>query len=201
MSANARKVAPLFSAVLLAGGRSSRMGQDKALLPLADGRPLWRRQLDDVLRPLGPAELWFSGPPRVGLPADARVLADEQPGLGPLSGIAAALDAMSTPLLAALAVDLPAMTMEYFRKRLLPRCQPKKGAAPRGEDGFYEPLAAVYPRECLELAREHLRGGDRSLQSFVRRLEAAGLIEAVEIRKGERSLFTNWNTPADVGPL
>ena len=50
-----------FAAVLLAGGRSRRMGRDKALLPLADGRLLWQRQWD-VLRELGPAELFVSGP-------------------------------------------------------------------------------------------------------------------------------------------
>jgi molybdopterin-guanine dinucleotide biosynthesis protein A len=195
-----------FSAVLLAGGRSSRMGRDKALLTLpGDGRPLWLRQLDDVLRPLRPVELFFSGPARPGLPADVRVLADETPGefLGPLAGIAAALGAMraDSALLVVVAVDLPAMTADFFRARLLPCCAANRGAVPRGDDGFYEPLAAIYPRECQAFAGEQLRGPDRSLQNFLRRLQTAGLIEAVKIGNLEQALFANWNTPADVAPL
>lgn len=189
-----------FSAVLLAGGRSRRMGRDKAMLLLPDGRALWRRQLDDVLGPLAPAELWFSGPPRAGLPEDTRILADEQPGLGPMAGIAAALGAMRTPLLAVLAVDLPAMTAGFFGGRLLPLCRSGKGVVPRGADGFFEPLAAIYPSECATLARQHLQGPDRSLQSFVRNAQAAGWLEAVEIQESERPLFANWNTPADAAP-
>jgi len=47
-----------FSAVLLAAGRSTRMGRDKALLEV-DGRPLWQRQRE-VLQGLGAAELFLS---------------------------------------------------------------------------------------------------------------------------------------------
>ena len=195
-----------FSAVLLAGGRSSRMGRDKALIALpGDGRPLWQRQLDDVLRPLRPVELFFAGPVRGGLPPDVGVLADENPSafLGPLAGIVAAFEAMraDSTLLLVLAVDLPAMTADFFQSRLLPCCSPGRGAVPHGTDGFYEPLAAIYPRECLTLAREQLRGPDRSLQNFLRRVQTARLIETVKIRKRERTLFANWNTPADVAPL
>ena len=50
------------SAVLLAGGRSSRMGQDKAFLEIA-GQMLWRRQIE-TLRALSPEQLMISGPPR-----------------------------------------------------------------------------------------------------------------------------------------
>ncbi len=195
------------SAVLLAGGRSSRMGRDKALLALlGDGRPLWQRQLDDVLRPLRPTELFFSGPTRAGLPSDVRVLADETPGQrGPLAGIAAALGAMraDSALLLVLAVDLPAMTAEFFRAHLLPRCRPQLGAVPcmGTADGAFEPLAAIYPRECLSLANAHLRGEDRSLQRFVRAAQAHGFIEAVNIPEHEQALFVNWNTPADLGPV
>ena len=49
-----------FSAALLAGGRSSRMGRDKAFLEI-DGVPLWQRQLQ-TLRELGPSETFLAGP-------------------------------------------------------------------------------------------------------------------------------------------
>lgn len=188
-----------LSAVLLAGGRSSRMGRDKAEILLPDGRPLWRRQLEDVLRPLGPAEIFFSGPARAGLPADVRVLPDETPGLGPLSGFAAALGAANTPLVIVLAVDLPIMTAAFFRERLLPACAPEGGvgAVGVGADGFFEPLAAVYPRSAHGWAAERLRGADRSLQGFVRAAIAAGRVVPVALMAADAGRFANWNRPGD----
>lgn len=194
-----------FAAVLLAGGRSSRMGRDKAEIILPDdGRPLWRRQLEDVFRPLGPAEIFLSGPPRANLPADVRALPDAAPGLGPLSGIAAALGAANVPLIVVLAVDLPAMTADFLRERMLARCTPQRGAVGRWENagGFFEPLAAVYPRTAGRLAAERLTaGGDRSLQGFVRASQAGGLIEAVPLTEpADRRWFVNWNAPGDLDP-
>lgn len=182
-----------FAAVLLAGGRSRRMGRDKALLPLGDGRLLWQRQLD-VLRELGPAELFVSGPRRDGFPGELICLEDEWPARGPLGGIAAALWAMSAGRLVVLAVDLPRMEAGFLRG-LLARAERGRGVVPRHPDGgLYEPLAAVYPVECLTLARERLHDEDWSLQGFVRR--AAELCQAHEIAVGERALFMNWNEPA-----
>ena len=191
-----------FSAVLLAGGRSRRMGRDKALLPMpGDGRVLWQRQLEDVLHPLRPAELFLSGPARDGLPKDITILPDVSPEeqLGPLAGIAAALSAMRTPLLIVLAIDLPLMTAEFFRDELLPHCRSRKGTVPCGEDGFFEPLAAIYPRECHALASAQLRNhADRSLQSFVRAARDEGLVALFPITESNAPLFANWNTPEDL---
>ena len=184
------------AAVLLAGGRSRRMGRDKALLPLADGRLLWQRQLD-VLRALEPAELFVSGPWREGFPAALVCLEDEGESRGPLSGIAAALGATRAERLAVLAIDLPRMTVGFLRG-LLERAEDGRGVVPRhGVDGPYEPLAAVYPAGCLQLARERLCGDDWSLQGFV---QAAGeKLHAHEIAPDEAACFANWNTPSAVG--
>lgn len=169
------------------------MGRDKALLPLPGGGLLWQRQLG-MLRSLGPAELFISGPARAGFPGDVRLLADDQPGLGPLSGIAAALAAMRAPLLLVLAVDLPTMEADFLRG-LLTCSEPGAGTVPLGE--FYEPLAAVYPRECLKIARERLQDGRLALQGFVR--SAGSLLRPRPIAPGERALFVNWNEPGDHG--
>src|SRR5258705_13766374 len=87
-----------FSAVILAGGKSSRMGRDKAWLE-AGGQSLLARQIG-LVRELGAAEVFISGR------ADAdysefgcRVLQDKFPDAGPLAGIERALDATTSPLL------------------------------------------------------------------------------------------------------
>jgi molybdopterin-guanine dinucleotide biosynthesis protein A len=185
-----------FAAVLLAGGQSRRMGRDKAMLPLAGGRLLWQRQLDDVLRPLGPAELLVSGPSREGFPADVRCIADAEPGLGPLSGIAAALEAATAPWLAVLAVDLPGMTAGYL-KTLLNERTAGAGMVPVHPEGWLEPLAAIYPRACLPLARARLSGPDRSMHGFVREALSQGHLQTRPIRHSETILFANWNAPPE----
>ena len=184
-----------FTAVLLAGGRSTRMGRDKAGVIL-DGTPLWQRQLA-TLRAANPHELLISGRsdgPYAG--AGLEIAPDETPGLGPLGGIATALRRMQCERLLVLAVDLPAMTADFLRD-LLEGCEPAMGVVPR-LDGKFEPLAAVYPRACLAVAEECLLGEDRSMQRFVRRGLAAGQLLARDIPPAARDLFRNVNTPADV---
>jgi molybdopterin-guanine dinucleotide biosynthesis protein A len=184
-----------FAAVLLAGGRSQRMGRDKALLRLPDGQPLWRCQLS-ALEALAPAELFISGFERAEFPRHVRRLDDAVSGLGPLAGLTAALRAMRSPLLVVLAVDLPAMTADYLRG-LLALSRTGCGAVPRHGD-FYEPLAAVYPAECLPLVEERLHGADRSMQGWIRAALAAGLVRTVEVGEADAPLFLNWNSPDDL---
>ena len=188
-----------FAAVLLAGGQSRRMGQDKALLRLPDGRRLWERQLA-TLRGLEPEELFISGPVREGFPADVKCLADEVPGRGPLGGIVPALDAMRSERLVVLAVDLPAMTAGFLRALLMSESgEPALGGViPQTSGGFFEPLAAVYPKTALTEAQARLRGGDLSLQRFIRRLVETGEVVARAVLPREAALFANWNQPDDL---
>lgn len=115
-----------FSALLLAGGRSTRMGRDKALLPHpVSGLPLLAHQAA-LLRSLpGCAELLLSAPADRGYALDgplagARLVADAAPDCGPLAGLAAGLSAATQPRLLVLAVDLPFVAADLL-VRLLPR--------------------------------------------------------------------------------
>jgi len=187
---------PPFTAVLFAGGKSTRMGCDKATV-LIDGQPLWRRQLT-TLRALQPHEFFISGKPD-GPYAGAgfEILADNFPGLGPLAGLEAALRRASHPLVLVLAIDLPEMTAEFLSSLVRSPGLEVKGCVPQFDDWF-EPLAAVYPTACLPLAQECLRAADHSMQRFVRVAVDQGFIKVCRLDQNERPLFKNINRPGDL---
>lgn len=188
-----------FSAVVLAGGRSTRMGTEKALL-VTNGRAWWDRQCD-VLREAGASEVFLSARPDQRWTKDSAVISrfdavvqDVIPECGPLGGITAALAHATYPHVAVLAIDLPAMPATWFRA-LLAKAQSGVGVVGRREH-FFEPLAAVYPRELRELASRALAEGDYSLQNLLSEAVAQGLMRVTEIGPEEAAWFKNWNEPA-----
>jgi molybdopterin-guanine dinucleotide biosynthesis protein A len=184
-----------FTALLLAGGESRRMGRDKATLVIA-GEPLWRRQLE-LLRGLRSEALWLSARARPGWsPPDVKVIADQPPSRGPLSGIAAALGGMATSHLLVLAVDMPRMTAAHLHE-LRDMAEPGHGVV--NFDGeFAEPLCAIYPREAAPVAERAIASGDVSLQTFIRLLRQQDLLRMRALIPEERSLYQNLNSPADL---
>ena len=187
---------PPFTAVLLAGGKSTRMGRDKAAV-LIGGQTLWQRQLA-TLRTTAPHELFISGKPDGPYAgAGVEILRDAFPEGGPLAGLEAALRHANHPLVLVLAIDLPAMTADFLSTLVREAAASGTGCVTRDERWF-EPLAAVYPRACLPLAAEGLRGEDRSMQRFVRLAVEQGLMRVRELSAGERALFRNVNRPAEL---
>ena len=183
-----------ISAVLLAGGKSRRMGEDKPTVLFQD-MPLWEIQLD-LLRKLQPDELFISAqsdPP--WRPADVQFVADEQPSRGPLSGIAATLSQITAEHLLVFAIDMPFMTENYLRG-LCQRITSDRGVVPIIKNRF-EPLAAIYPRVAGLDFTAALSGSDFSLQSLVTKLITSGKMQSVQVSEQERSLFQNLNEPRD----
>jgi len=104
------------TAILLAGGESSRMGRNKALLDFR-GQPLWRH-VRNVLVEAGCRQVLLSGV-LPDLREGETCTPDVQPGLGPLAGIASVIgvqgDTLSKDWLLVVPVDLPLLTAEVMR--------------------------------------------------------------------------------------
>ena len=152
-----------FSAVILAGGKSTRMGRDKAFLEVG-GQTLLSRQIATA-HAVGTAEIFISGRADTDYSAFVpRVLHDEFFEAGPLAGIHVALAAAQNPLLLVLAVDLPNLKPDMLRK-ILARAGVGRGAIPR-VNGNIKPLAAFYPKAVWQLCANSLDGKFNSARDF-----------------------------------
>ena len=168
------------------------MGSDKALLSV-DGRELWKRQWA-LLDELNVTQSYLSArPDQAWVPANIEVVRDSIADAGPLAGIAAAMSRATTTHLIVLAVDLPQMQAAWF-ETLRDGCALDLGAVGK-RDGFYEPLAAIYPCSVREAAEQALRSEERSLQRFISRAGVA--MKSREITAEQAGLFANWNVPSD----
>ena len=182
------------TAFILAGGKSSRMGADKAFLELG-GQTFLARAL----------ELAGTVTPLVRLLGDKKrfaafgtVIEDIYPGCGPLGGIHAALMSTATDLNVLLAVDLPFITTEFLRY-LISRAEGSNAAAmvPR-VGGVFQPLCAMYRKEFVGVAESSLRAGKNKIGALFHEVNAR-VIEEEELADAgfQIEIFRNLNTPAD----
>lgn len=187
-----------FSAVILAGGRSSRMGRDKAWLEVG-GQTLLARQIG-LAHKLGAAEIFISGRADEDYSGfDCRVLQDKFLDAGPLAGIERALHATTSPLLLVLAVDLPAMDPKLLRQ-LAAGCSDACGMIPKLANQI-EPLAAFYPKRAHDLVMASLDRGDFAVKDFAELCLRSGLARLFELNASEERYFVNWNLPTDFIPM
>jgi molybdopterin-guanine dinucleotide biosynthesis protein A len=183
-----------LSAFVLAGGRSSRMGSDKALLPFRG------RTLLDRARELGRE---VAGSCRCVGSRDRYgddVIEDVYAGHGPLAGIHAALRAGATELNLILAVDTPLLTPEYLR-HLVAQAERSGAVATvtRTADGRLHPLCAVYRKSFADIAEGALREGRNKIDALFANVPTE-YVEPAPAGFDER-IFTNLNTPEDLAKL
>jgi len=182
-------------AALLAGGKSRRMGRDKAMLDW-EGKPLWEHQMQTLLE-VGPDEMMISGRedgPWAG--KGHRVVQDRVLASGPIAGLAAVLAATRCQFVLAIAVDMPGLTSVYL-EQLVSSCMDGRGVVPQ-IGGSYEPMAAIYPKASSTIAESLLSDNMLSLQNFVDCCISAGLLVPVAVDASTESLFRNLNTPGDL---
>ena len=183
-----------FAAVLLAGGQSSRMRINKALLEY-EGLPMWRFQINKLAE-LGPDQLFFSVQAGTEFPLGPWTFVhDRSADLGPLGGLEAALRQTHSDFLITLAVDMPGMTVNFLRELL--EQSGSAGTVP-ALDGFYWGAAAVYPVRILALVERILVAKDRSFQRLIGEALKSGMMNVKEIPASQAALFTNWNSPEDL---
>jgi molybdopterin-guanine dinucleotide biosynthesis protein A len=149
-----------FTAIILAGGKSSRLGREKSMLDY-EGKPLIAH-IAAQLTPIFNEVLIGANEPQkydfLGLP----IIADMKPDLGPLMGIASTVAHARNLHCFVIGCDIP--TVDYaFLHRLLSGAANFDIVVPRSSDGNFEPLFAAYGKGMVAPALELLRSGGRRI--------------------------------------
>jgi molybdopterin-guanine dinucleotide biosynthesis protein A len=176
---------PGLTGFILAGGKSARMGRDKALLDW-HGRTL----LDHM------TELISNVTDEVHVIGRAR-FPDRLPGLGPLSGIATALETSATDANLVVAVDLPKLT-RAFLKYLTSEAERANAPLAACKIGSEFPLCLVVQRRLLPEIQHRLASQDLSVHALIENTPSRLIYESELLSAGfNASLFRNINTEQD----
>jgi molybdopterin-guanine dinucleotide biosynthesis protein A len=177
----------VFAGFVLTGGKSSRMGTDKAML-VYQGAPMVVHVADAVRQAAGSVRL--IGPPELYGHLGFAATPDLRPGAGPLAGIETALSLQLADWNLVTACDMPALDASWLIRllghaRSFPDADCILPVTPRGP----EPLCAVYRNRALGPVRASLDAGIRKVT------EALVRLHVVHFSVDNEKSMTNVNTP------
>lgn len=193
---------PPLTAIVLAGGQSTRMGQDKALLPI-QGVPLLRRVCEVALQCSDRVLVVTSRPTAYQpiLPPPCQIIVETVPTgekpPGPLVGFSQGLAQVQTDWALLLACDLPNLQPNVVQTwaQQLPLLENTTIALlPRHAKGW-EPLCGFYRRTCQASLTQFIAQGERSFQAWLK----SQSVQPLPLL--DPSILFNCNTPADLGLL
>ncbi len=186
------------TAVILAGGRSKRMGTDKALIRY-QGHTLLERQIANMQRLFAHVLVAGGDParyPQTTVPVVPDVLASG----GSIVGLHAGLTAATTDRIFAVACDIP-FPQERLIRFLLEVAPGADWVVPQTAKGL-EPLFALYSQKCRPAIERIVDAGDMRIQLLDDHIETARIAET-DLRRHDPALrsFINVNTPDDFNSL
>jgi len=180
--------------VILAGGKSSRMGSNKALLPYRGGRfvEAIHRQMAEIFAEL----LMVTNCPQQFEFISCRKAPDIYAGMGVLAGIHSGLYHSSNPAIFVVACDMPYLAEGLIRH--LAGLADAGGVVIPESPGGLEPLHAVYGKGCLPQIEASLQSGQRKIVSFFDRINVSRMNQdQVALFDPDFKSFININTPGD----
>lgn len=192
-----------FNAIILAGGHSTRMGKDKALLKL-DGKPLLQRTCECAQAVTSQIYIVTAWPEKYHniIPSECHLiqetpLPDETPPHGPLVGLYQGMQQVKAEWVLALACDLAKLTvaeLEFWCQQLDQVSDDSVALVAKSPEGW-EPLCGFYHQQCVALFDQYLAQGNRSFQGFLNQ----HAVQELTVR--DRATLFNCNTPEDLSQL
>ena len=180
------------SGSILAGGKSTRMGVDKANLVLGTNT-LLEIQIEKM-RSLRIQDIMVSG--SKGSFSNVRYIEDIIKGMGPLGGLHACFAAATCPNCFVLSVDTPLIPKETLDSLLQMHLGASCEATLLVHDGRVEPLIGVYRTDIRDKITDLICGSDRSMRALLKQIN----YQTMPYR-GDIALLMNCNTPKDYEEL
>jgi molybdopterin-guanine dinucleotide biosynthesis protein A len=190
------------SAIVLAGGRSSRFGRDKLAEPI-DGRPLLHHAIDGV-RPIAAEVVVVVAPDATpGIPGDVVLIHDPTPFEGPLAGLAAGLRGARHAVCLVVGADSPSLVSGVLGLLVAALDDPSMDAAILDDAGRPRPLPAAVRRDPGLVAAERLLvDGQRRLRLLFEALSTHPVPEELWRRLDpDGATLRDIDTPADLPGL
>lgn len=186
------------TAIILAGGKSHRMGYDKQLIQINNELIVVHlakqlsKHFSEIIVVTNQPDLYPNCP--------FRLIQDIIPGKGPLSGIHAGLSMSGSTFSYITACDMPTIQDEFiFYLKKLIQDHPNIDGAMVVIDDFIEPMNAVYRRTMVETAEESLENHQYKLRNVIDQHKFIKISQQ-ELNEldTDRSMFQNLNYPEDV---
>ena len=184
-----------MNAIILAGGKSSRFGSDKAFVRI-EGTSLIKKQVK-LLKKLFKKIIIVTNSPDKYKIKGVKVIGDLISGFGPLSGIHAGLLASDSHYNFIVGCDMPFLNQGLIRY-MISKCEGFDIVAPRLKKG-YEPLFAVYSRNCIPTIENILSKDNFKVRQLFKKVKVKQIRER-EINKfaEPETIFFNINTLQDL---
>ena len=186
-----------ITGIVLAGGRSRRMGEDKSLIKL-NGKPLVEYSID-ALKPLCDKVIISSNNPHFEF-TGCEVWPDELPDQAPMIGIYSCLKRSETELNIFLSCDMPLISTSMIGF-LLAKSAAFDITVPIHENGQIEPLCGIYKKSSIVIIKEFIDSRNYRLNECIRSASCQFIPVDSQIPCNTPNLFLNINTPTDFGYL
>jgi len=180
--------------IILAGGKSSRMGTDKGLQKLC-GKPLIQYALEALSGLCSTIIISSSSEAYKSL--GYKVIADVFPGIGPMGGIYSALKQSDTEANLVLSCDLPFVSTKLM-SYILDHSKGYKVAVPWLGDQHYEPLCGFYHLSIVAQISAYIQGNNFKLPDLFDEIKINRLVINEELEFYNNSLFLNINSKLDL---
>jgi len=181
-----------INGIILAGGKSSRMGTDKALLKI--GNKTLLEILFEKLNPFCRTVLISTNNPEIKIEG-AKIIKDKIKNTGPAGGIYSALSASESEKNIIVSVDTPFVTKELF-DFLLKNNTSKTEVLIISEKNKLHPLIGIYSKQVSEIFSEEIKIGNYKIRDIIKKTRHK-ILDISEKTFYNENLLKNINTPED----
>ena len=184
-------------ALVLAGGQSSRMGRDKALI-LWDGQPMLQRVCTAAEHCCQSVYILTSWPDRYQekIAGDYQWLIESNPGKGPLIALSQGFEQIDAEWILLLACDLPQLNRNILQQwsEQLSNLSPEILALVPQSGERWEPMCGFYRQEAEKELKAFIQQGGRSFQGWLKQIS----VRSIPVGDKEAAMLRNCNTPEDL---